>query len=143
MQRFVVPQFIDVENKIIGPITVRQFLILLASFLIVAVAYRLLFFNAFLVVAVLILIFAAVLAFARINGAPFHFFLLNFIQTLAKPRLRVWNNRYQINASSVKTLVVDTGADVPVKRYQQSRLAELALIIDTKGRYRSEEPTDK
>ena len=27
MQQFVVPQFIDVEDKIIGSITVRQFII--------------------------------------------------------------------------------------------------------------------
>ena len=31
MQQFTVPQFIDVEPKIIGPITTRQFLIFLAA----------------------------------------------------------------------------------------------------------------
>ena len=31
MDRFVVPQFIDVEDKIFGPVTVRQFLILLGT----------------------------------------------------------------------------------------------------------------
>ncbi len=34
MQQFVVPQFIDVEDKILGPLTVRQFLIMLVSCLI-------------------------------------------------------------------------------------------------------------
>ncbi len=139
MQRFVVPQFIDVENKIIGPITVRQFIMFMAALLIMAIAYRLLFFNAFIVVAVLVLIFTAVLAFVKINGAPFHFFLLNFLQTLTKPRIRVWNNRQQENIASVKTLVTDSTPLVVAKRYQKSRLAELALIIDTKGRYRVDE----
>ncbi|KKS92044.1 MAG: hypothetical protein UV69_C0039G0006, partial [Parcubacteria group bacterium GW2011_GWE2_43_12] len=31
MQQFVVPQFIDVEDKIIGPITVRQFIIIMVG----------------------------------------------------------------------------------------------------------------
>jgi hypothetical protein len=31
MQQFVVPQFIDVEDKIIGPISVRQFLTLMVT----------------------------------------------------------------------------------------------------------------
>lgn len=31
MQQFLVPQFIDVENKIIGPLTVRQFVIFLIA----------------------------------------------------------------------------------------------------------------
>ena len=139
MQRFVVPQFIDVENKIIGPITVRQFIMFMAALLILAIAYRLLFFNAFLVVAVLVLIFTAVLAFVKVNGAPFHFFLLNFIQTLTKPRIRVWNNRRQENNASVKTLTTKTAPLPTAKRYTKSRLAELALIIDTKGRYRVDE----
>ena len=49
MQQFTVPQFIDVEDKVIGPITVRQFIIMLAGFLAIAICYKLLDFAAFIV----------------------------------------------------------------------------------------------
>ena len=39
-QQFVVPQFLDVETKIIGPVTMRQFLILLTTLLIEFLIYR-------------------------------------------------------------------------------------------------------
>ena len=42
MQMFTVPQFIDVEDKIIGPITTRQFIICLVGLgLLVLAAYLL------------------------------------------------------------------------------------------------------
>ena len=41
MQKFIVPQFIDVESKIIGPITTRQFLIMLAGLILGFAAYKL------------------------------------------------------------------------------------------------------
>lgn len=137
MQRFIVPQFIDVENKVIGPITVRQFLILMGAGLIIALAYRLLYFNSFLVVAVLVLALASVFAFAKVNGTPFHFFLLNFINTMKKPKLRVWNNR-AMEPSEKKAPEIKKDDYQPVSKqfYKKSRLAELSLIVDTRGRYK-------
>ena len=49
MQQFVVPQFIDVEDKVIGPVTVRQFLILLVGGGVLFIAYRLSDFTLFLI----------------------------------------------------------------------------------------------
>ncbi len=40
MRQFTVPQFIDVEDKIIGPLTVRQFLIMLTGFAVIGVSYK-------------------------------------------------------------------------------------------------------
>jgi len=41
MDQFVVPQFIDVEDKIFGPVTTRQFVILLIAGLIIFIAFKL------------------------------------------------------------------------------------------------------
>lgn len=137
MQRFIVPQFIDVENKVIGPITVRQFMILMGAGLIIALAYRLLYFNSFLVVAILVLAIASVFAFAKVNGTPFHFFLLNFINTMKKPKLRVWNNRALDPIDrKVPDLKKDDYQPVSKQLYKKSRLAELSLVVDTRGRYK-------
>lgn len=53
MLQFTVPQFIDVEDKIIGTITVRQFIILLVAAILIAVSYRVLDTAGFVVVTFL------------------------------------------------------------------------------------------
>lgn len=141
MQQFTVPQFIDVEDKIFGPLTTRQFLIMLAGFLIVALCYKLLTFWWF--VAALIFIFCSfgMLAFFKVNGMPMHFFILNFIETNKTPTLRVWNNSYHMD----QPLEDDTEIEqhilevAPQKSYTTSRLNELSLIVDTKGVYMGED----
>ncbi|BFD24813.1 MAG: PrgI family protein [Candidatus Parcubacteria bacterium] len=137
MQQFTVPQFIDVEDKIIGPITTRQFVILLAGGILIAIFYKLLDFAAFIFAALLILGLSAVLAFVKINGRPFHFFLLNLLQTFRRPKLRVWNNRYGHPADTdrIPTLKFDNAKNAK-EYFERSRLAELALIVDTQGEYR-------
>lgn len=138
MQQFTVPQFIDVENKIIGPITTRQFLIILAAGIVAALSYRLFDFSLFLTITIIVLGLAIVFSFVRVNGRPFHFFILNVVQTLRRPRLRVWNNRAIITEVEEKTFVKPEAKPVPKEYYKKSRLAELALVVDTKGRYQGD-----
>ncbi|MCX6796405.1 MAG: PrgI family protein [Candidatus Falkowbacteria bacterium] len=143
MQQFTVPQFIDVEDKIIGPITVRQFIIILASCLFAVAAYRIFTFSAFLVISIIVFGIAAVFAFYRVNGMPFHFFVLNFFQTFSRPTLRVWNlaigkietefiNESEAKKDELKTRKQD-------RRVGGSRLAELSLIVDTSGKFKGGE----
>lgn len=140
MQQFTVPQFIDVESKIIGPITTRQFLILLGAAILVAASYKLFDFSLFLTVSVIVLLLAAVFAFAKINGRPFHFFVLNATQTLRRPRIRVWNNKVIPVEQMKKVAFIKAEVKAePKEYYKKSRLAEMALIVDTKGHYKGEQ----
>lgn len=146
MQQFTVPQFIDVEDKIIGPITVRQFVIMLAAFLLMVAVYRIFTFAAFLIISILIFGIAAVFSFYRVNGMPFHFFVLNFFQTLKRPSLRIWNHMIGkietefVNEDEVKDATEK--ARRQVRRVGSSRLAELSLIVDTSGRYSGDDIED-
>jgi len=139
MQQFTVPQFIDVEDKILGPITGRQFIILLAAFVASGIAYKLAEFITFVFLSLFFLISAGILAFLKINGQPFHLFILNVIQTLKKPKLRIWHNQY---AKTRKELIEQEAPEIkkaeliPKKPiYAKSRLAEVSLIVDTGGVY--------
>ncbi len=140
MQRFTVPQFIDVEDKIIGPITTRQFLIFLAGAVLIALFYRLFDFSAFLLFSIIVFAFSVTLAFVKVNGRPFHFFLLNLIQTSRRRSARVWNNRLSplANSEKIPTLKFDS-ARTSKEYYEKSRLAELSLIVDTQGEYRGDD----
>ncbi len=144
MQQFTVPQFIDVESKIIGPITTRQFLIFLAAAVIIGISYKIFDFSLFLTIGIVVFALAGTFAFLRINGRPFHFFLLNFIQTLRRPGLRVWNHNLGFVDVPENINLVKREIPAPKKEvYKSSRLAELALVVDTKGRYRGEDNNEK
>lgn len=139
MQQFTVPQFIDVESKIIGPITTRQFLIFLGAAVIIGISYKIFDFALFLTITVVVVIIAGVFSFVKINGRPFHFFLLNFIQTFKRPKLRVWNHQLGYVEKPDDIPVVKEEEQIPVKEsYRSSRLADLSLVVDTKGRYRGD-----
>ena len=143
MLQFTVPQFIDVEDKIFGPITVRQFVIELVTALLIAVCYKLFDFSLFIVLALLLFTIGTTFAFVKINGAPFHFFVLNLVQTLKKPGLRVWRKDGTLNVG----LEFDTNTLAPLtvatnRQYSVSRLNELSLIVDTQGSYQGESSDD-
>jgi len=135
---FMVPQFIDVESKILGPITTRQFLILMVAGMLDFIFYKIFYFNTFLVVASVVSGLFAIFAFMRINGMPFHYFFLNLVKTLRRPRLRLWQKEYltalpQEEKAEVKKEFI---AKPPIP---QSKLSTLSLIVNTGGAYREEE----
>ena len=141
MNQFVVPQFIDVEDKIFGPVTTRQFLILLVAGLTLFVAFKLADVALFVFLLILIGGSALVLAFVKINGQTFHFFILNIFQTLRRPSLRIWNKnltKAELNELrlSGKVEVMEKITQVPHLSY--SRLRDLSLIVNTGGYYKPE-----
>jgi hypothetical protein len=141
-EQFVVPQFIDAEDKIIGPITVRQFVILLVTGLMIFTLYSLLSFIWFLVFGIPTFAMGMVIAFVRVNGQPFHFFLLNIIQTFRKPRLRVWS---KTNSDAELKAYMISEPPAPSDRFKRkqfaksSRLHEISLVVNTGGVYVPEE----
>lgn len=142
MQQFVVPQFIDVEDKVIGPITVRQFIILLASGGVEFIAWKASDFTLFLLITVTNAFLTMLFAFIKINGRPVHYLFFNIIQTIRRPHLRTWHK--ETNEKELK-LSLQTKVDevfkvpTPKKFTGTTRLAELSLIVDTGGVYEGEE----
>jgi hypothetical protein len=142
MQQFVVPQFIDVEDKIIGPVTVRQFLIILGGAGLSFIAYKLADFTLFLLEFVIISFVSFSLAFIRVNGRPLHYLLLNVIQTARRPRVKVWNKHTEAHDTRTNHAPgITVSAPTAEKRFdtKMTRLAELALVVDTGGIYQGED----
>ncbi|KKR48902.1 MAG: hypothetical protein UT86_C0002G0077 [Candidatus Magasanikbacteria bacterium GW2011_GWC2_40_17] len=142
MMQFTVPQFIEVEDKIFGPITVRQFIILLVDGIILAICWKFTDLTLFIILLVILGGGGLVTAFLKVNGQPFHYFLLNFLQTLQKPTLRVWHKFY--SDQELRHLAqMEKEAPPPPKPYKEpvsiSRLSEMTLVVDTGGKYTPEE----
>lgn len=141
MAQFVVPQFIDVEDKILGPVTTRQFAIIMVDALVCFIIYKILALAYALMIDVVLTGAALVLAFARINGQPFHYFLLNVMQTRFRPMVRVWNKELS-DAEIIALSKVEPPPPPTPKVYKEapttSRLSELALQVNTGGVYNPE-----
>ncbi len=141
MQKFIVPQFIDVESKILGPITVRQFATVAVGMIFMFAAYKLADFSLFLVWTVVILGATLLFAFFKFNGLPFHIFMLNMISTYKRPMLRVWLKEEYRGSRDAKSKAAKGKEEkylVPKKEFSSEKLSELALIIDTGGIYKGE-----
>lgn len=141
--QFVVPQFLDIEPKIFAFITMRQFLIMLGVLVLEFAVYRI-FLNIIYVIlfGVPILAIGIMFAFAKVNGQPFHFIVLSFIQTWQKPHLRMWDK--SLNDQDLRVFLQKVDEEIappPVRKapIERSRLNELTLVVNTGGVYESEE----
>ena len=141
--QFVVPQFLDVEAKIIGPITARQFLILLGVILIEFIVYKIFLSLVIqLFIGVPVLAAGAIFAFFKVNGQPFHFIVLNMVQTMRKPLLRVWDKTLSDADLRIFMKHEDKPAPPPPPTkapIERGRLSELTLVVNTGGVYNPEE----
>ncbi len=88
---FNVPQFIDVEDKIAGPLTWRQLLWMIAMGAAVLLLFVFLDGAITFVVAVPVVFLFLALAFYRPNGQPFINYLLSAIFFLFRPKLMMWD----------------------------------------------------
>lgn len=136
--QFLVPQFIDVEDKIIGPITVRQFAISIVGGIIMFLEYKLSDFGLFIFLVIPTAIIFGAIAFLKINGMPFHYFLINFLETLKQPSLRLWLKTAYTHFVKIEKKVETTA--LPIKTpLNASHLADVSLIVDTGGLYHGRE----
>jgi hypothetical protein len=89
--RFKVPQFIDIEDKIFGPFTFKQFMYLAGGIGLSYLAYRVtpLPVAVFLIIPIMALSLS--LTFWRINNKPFIFTLQAALQYFTRPKMYIWN----------------------------------------------------
>ena len=136
--QFVVPQFIEVETKIIGPISGRQFVIMLVTFGLCYVFFTL-FQSPYIFLPLIAITFGlgGALAFIKVNGQSMHYVLLNLFQTFRKPGMRVWKREVS-REKQEKIDEVQRKKPTPKTPATASRLAEMSLLVDTGGVYRGE-----
>ncbi|MBI3633895.1 MAG: PrgI family protein [Candidatus Vogelbacteria bacterium] len=89
--QFQVPQFIDVEDKIFGPLTFKQFIYILGGAGGTYVIYKIIP-NTYLALlaASPVIIFALALSFQQVNGRPFIVMLEAGFRYLIAHKLYLW-----------------------------------------------------
>ncbi len=134
--QFAVPQFTDVEDKLIGPLTLKQFLMLLATGGIVMFFWSIFGLNFFFFIfAVPVVIFGIGLAFGRYNGRPLFLYLGSFISFFTKPQVRIFKREEPIMIMKVesKPKPKSNALNQPMQTEgTESRLKKLAYLLDQK-----------
>lgn len=126
---FKVPQFIEVEDKIFGPLTFRQFIYVAGG---VASIFLFRTFFSWPVAILLGLPFAglgAALAFYKMNDQPFIRILESaFYYYVVKNRLYLWKKETKQEITNVPSDVRQNTLTVP--KIGESRLKDLAWSLD-------------
>lgn len=88
--QYQVPQFIDTEDKLVGPFSLRQFVYVGAAGVVCAIAYFFLQTWLFVIVTIIALGGAFALAFLKINGRPLIKVGIAAFNYYWKPQMYVW-----------------------------------------------------
>jgi len=88
--QFQVPQFIETEDKVIGPLTIRQFIYIGVGAGICAMLYFMLATWLWVVSFIVIMGGAVALAFLKIDGRPFINVVLSAFSFYWNPQIYLW-----------------------------------------------------
>jgi len=129
--QFAVPQFTDVEDKLIGPLTLKQFLVVMATGGLVLFFYSLLKLSVFFFFfAIPVGLVGLMLTFGKFNGRPMLQYAAVFVTYLTKPQVRVFKREEISISNSVKAEKKEEVAPNKLEEPNQSRLKKLAYLLD-------------
>ncbi|MBA3733107.1 PrgI family protein [Patescibacteria group bacterium] len=126
--KYQVPQFIEIEDKIIGPFTIKQFTYLVGGAGMCFIIYTFLPFYVALLFIALVIPLSLALAFHKINNKPFIDFLEAAFFFYTKQNLYIWKKEERKVEKS--TVVDKADSQVYVPRLSDSKLKELSWSLD-------------
>lgn len=125
---FNVPQFIDIEDKIVGPLTAKQLGWLAAGALVLFFLWNSLDFSAFLLYGVPVAMLFAALAFYRPYGQPLIKFIWSTLVFFIRPKMYVW--RRIAESFHHEKLPAIPKVEKTKPRIPQDKLKEVSSLLD-------------
>ena len=133
--RYKVPQNIDMPDRIIGPLTMIQFV---EAVLGGGLAY--ICFNAFpspinVGLALIAGMFTVAVVFVKINERPFLFYFMALMKFIGTPKRRVWHQTDGADDMAVEIYhpPKNEGPQIQHKQLDRNKIAELAKEIDSQN----------
>ncbi len=90
--QFQVPQFIETEDKVVGPLTIRQFIYVCAGAALCAILFFTVTGWLFAILSVFIMGLSVAFAFIKIDGRPFINIALAAFGFYWKPQIYLWQS---------------------------------------------------
>ena len=131
---YQVPQFIEIEDKIFGPLTLKQFIYLAGGGGVCLICFTLLptFLAIFLALPFVVL--SLTLAFYTVNGRPFIVTLEHGFKFLTSSKLYLWRQHVSTapEAPTPTNTTQSSASTVTLPQITQSRLHDLAWSLNIK-----------
>lgn len=127
--RFTVPQFIEIEDKIFGPLTWKQFLYVSGGFGISVVLFMTAHFLVFMLIGLPIALLAAALAFYPVNNRPFSVFLEAMFNYFTGDREFFWQREKDV-VYKAKSKTRDEEVPVAPKPAPNSAITSLSRRLE-------------
>jgi len=134
--RFTVPQFIEHEAKVVGPLTFKQFLFVGLAAGLGFLFYFYLPFSLFLVSCFFLGTLALSLAFIKIGGRTLPVILVNLLKFSLTPKMYIWKK----TEKKVEVFKKEAAKEIkeektsPLKIAEGSQLKKLSTQMETKSK---------
>jgi hypothetical protein len=129
--QYEVPQFIEVEDKIFGPLTWRQFVYLGGGVGMATVMFFTLPFILFLIFGIPLALLAAALSFYPVNNRPFSYFLEALLGYITKPKRYLWRKQQSyVHRENEEQTFLDMNQTPQVVRRSGKDISSLARKLE-------------
>jgi hypothetical protein len=126
---FNVPQFIDIEDKIVGPLTAKQLGWLALGGIVLFILFNFLDQSAFIIAAVIVVIIFGALAFYRPYNQPLISFIGSSISFIFRPRLYIWKRGNEI-VKAAKKSALPARKIIEKKKIDSHKIEEISKMLD-------------
>jgi K+ transporter len=131
--QYQVPQFIEIEDKIFGPLTFKQFLYVGGGAAIGFIMYSTLPKIVAILLGVPIVGFFMAAAFFQVNGRPFLVYIEGAVKYLFSAKLYIWKKTEKKVVKQEKEKEVEVQVALP--KLSQSKLREISWGLDVQDRF--------
>ena len=132
-----VPQYIDIEDKIVGPLTAKQLGWLIAMGIILIIMWSTLSKPMFFILGIPTALLFIALAFYKPYGVPMGNFIIFGIMYFFRPKIYFWKRTSQKEVHVVqKNKVVEN--NYKNKKLTAESIRELSQLLDSEGHHYNE-----
>lgn len=132
---FQVPQFIEIEDKIFGPLTFKQFIFTVggggAAYVVYVYLSKIAGFLGILF-ALPVFVFALALAFYKINERPFIVTVEAAARYFVKSKLYRWKREVKKTNTTSQTQTARNASTTEIPHLSGSKLSDLSWSLDVK-----------
>jgi hypothetical protein len=131
--RFQVPQFIEIEDKIFGPLTFKQFVYLVGGGGGIFILYALLPLPLVVILGIPVALFSLALAFYKVNNQPFIKIVENAFRYITSSKLYLWKKREaKVPVPTLQKTEQAEASTPEAPKLTKSKLEDLAWSLDIK-----------
>lgn len=127
--QFRTPQFIDIEDKIFGPFTFKQFIYMLGGAFMAYLSFRLLPFIIGAPLGLGLVCLALLLAFYKVNNRPFITILQAWVKYQIAAKLYIWHKTAPKKTTTQPVAIPKTGPSA-TNSLSDAHLKDISWSLD-------------